>query len=120
MSALSDPKRGLGRRVQTADPCTTLAGDVKTLPPQLPPDLAHAIDLEILGEHTPDLHLGRHIPLCPGGQLRRIGPLGCMLMVRGRGDRQDLADRLDPIRLAVIVDERDHGLNRRSSSAWAK
>ena len=26
----------------------------------------------------------------------------------------------DPKRLAVIVDERDHGLNRRSSSAWAK
>lgn len=24
------------------------------------------------------------------------------------------------MRLAVIVDERDHGLNRRSSSAWAK
>jgi hypothetical protein len=41
-------------------------------------------------------------------------------MVGGRRDRQDLADRLDPIRLAMIVDERDHGLNRRSSSAWAK
>lgn len=27
---------------------------------------------------------------------------------------------LDTVRLAVIVDERDHGLNRRSSSAWAK
>ena len=36
------------------------------------------------------------------------------------GDRQHLADRLDPIRPAVIVDERDHGLCRRSSSAWAK
>src|ERR1700757_4162958 len=43
-----------------------------------------------------------------------------MLMVGGRGNRRDLADRLDPMRLAVIVDERDHGLNRRSSSAWAK
>src|ERR1700758_5634763 len=81
------------------------AGDVKTLPPQLPPDLAHAVDLEILGEHTPDLRLESHIPLCPGRQLRRIGPLGGMLMVGGRGDRQDLADRLDPIRHAMIVDE---------------
>src|SRR5438067_13235732 len=27
---------------------------------------------------------------------------------------------LDPIRPALIVDERDHGLCRRSSSAWAK
>jgi transposase-like protein len=30
------------------------------------------------------------------------------------------ADRLDPVHLAVIVDERDHGLDRRSSSAWVK
>src|SRR5712671_7005967 len=36
------------------------------------------------------------------------------------GDRQHLADRLDPVRPALIVDERDHGLCRRSSSAWAK
>src|ERR1700723_1256072 len=37
-----------------------------------------------------------------------------------QGDRQHPADRLDPMRLAVIVDEGNHGLNRRSSSAWAK
>src|SRR5690606_29163545 len=37
-----------------------------------------------------------------------------------RGDRQHLADRLDPVDVAVFVDERRHGLNRRSSSAWAK
>src|SRR6478609_407599 len=43
-----------------------------------------------------------------------------MVVVGRRGDRQHLANRLDPMRLAVIVDERDHGLNRRSSSAWAK
>ena len=35
-------------------------------------------------------------------------------------DRQHPADRLDPIRPAVIVDEGDHGLCRRSSSARAK
>ena len=40
---------------------------------------------------------------------------GDMVVVGRRGDRQHLADRLDPVRLAVIVDERDHGLNRRSS-----
>ena len=45
---------------------------------------------------------------------------GHMVVVGRRGDLQHLADRLDPVRLAVIVDERDHGLNRRSSSAWAK
>ena len=43
-----------------------------------------------------------------------------MRMIGRWGDRQHPADRLDPIRPAVIVDEGDHGLNRRSSSAWAK
>ena len=39
--------------------------------------------------------------------------------VRGRGDRQNLADRLDPIDIAMLVDEGDHRLSGRSSSAWA-
>ena len=43
-----------------------------------------------------------------------------MRVIGRRGDRQHTADRLDPVSPAVIVDERDHGLNRRSSSAWAK
>src|SRR3954467_10920838 len=37
-----------------------------------------------------------------------------------RGDRQHLADRLDPVGPAVTVDEGNHRLNGRSSSAWAK
>ena len=52
--------------------------------------------------------------------LRRIGPLRRVLVVRRRGDRQHLADRLDPVVGAVFVDERDHHFGRRSSSAWAK
>src|ERR1700727_2572819 len=43
-----------------------------------------------------------------------------MGVIGRQSDRQHLADRLDPMRLAVIVDEGNHGLNRRSSSAWAK
>ena len=43
-----------------------------------------------------------------------------MRIVGRRGDRQHLADRLDPIRLPMIVEERDHGFTRRSSSARAK
>src|ERR1700722_19233899 len=42
-----------------------------------------------------------------------------MGVIGRQGDRQHPADRLDPMRLAVIVDEGNHGLNRRSSSAWA-
>jgi hypothetical protein len=41
-------------------------------------------------------------------------------MIRRRGDRQDPADRLDPICRAVIVDERDPVFDRRSNSARAK
>jgi hypothetical protein len=43
-----------------------------------------------------------------------------MQVVRRRGNRQDLADRLDPINFAVIVNEFLHLLDGRSSSAWAK
>src|SRR5436190_13658840 len=43
-----------------------------------------------------------------------------MGMIGRGGDRQHFADRLDPMDLTVIVDERDHRLNGRSSSAWAK
>jgi hypothetical protein len=84
------------------------------------PDLAHAIDPEVLIEHALDLTLEDLVSLGPLGEPGRIAALGGVLMVGGRGDRQDPADRLDPVRLTMIVDEGDHGLNRRSSSAWAK
>ena len=54
------------------------------------------------------------------GQTGRIGTPGRMLVVGGWGNRQHLADRLDPVRPPVIVNEGDHRLNGRSSSAWAK
>jgi hypothetical protein len=41
-------------------------------------------------------------------------------MVCGRGNRQDIADPLDPMIGALIFDERDHRMNGRSSSACAK
>src|SRR5439155_8592947 len=37
-----------------------------------------------------------------------------------RSDRQQRADRLDPVNLAVGIDEGHHHFARRSSSAWAK
>jgi hypothetical protein len=61
-----------------------------------------------------------HVTPRPGGQLARIGAPGRVGVVAGRGDRQHAADRLDPIAGAVIIDESDHGLDRRSSSAIAK
>jgi hypothetical protein len=43
-----------------------------------------------------------------------------MGVIGGRGDRQDLADRLDPMGFPVIVDKGDHHFDRRLSSASAK
>jgi hypothetical protein len=101
-------------------PFDRAARDSKAFAQHLAPDLACAIDLEVLGEDTLDLRFERHVPLRPGRKLLGIGTLSDLIMVGRRGDRQYLADRLDPVRLAVIVDERDHRLNGRSSSAWAK
>jgi hypothetical protein len=47
--------------------------------------------------------------------------LACGLpVITRRGDRQNPADRLDPERVAVVIDDIDQDLSRRSSSAWAK
>ncbi|WP_424375852.1 hypothetical protein [Methylocystis silviterrae] len=47
----------------------------------------------------------------------RVAPPHGMGALRRRGDRQNLADRLDPVRFFVLVDEGDHGFDRRSNSA---
>src|SRR5919202_1439961 len=100
--------------------CDRAAGDLEALALQLPPELAHAIDPEVLVEHTLDLALEHLVSLGPLAALGRIAALGGVLVVSGRGDRQHLADRLDPVGLTMRVDEGDHGLKRRSSSALAK
>ncbi|CAG9266242.1 hypothetical protein BDI4_970025 [Burkholderia diffusa] len=43
-----------------------------------------------------------------------------MASVARRGNPQNLADRLDPEGVAMLIDEGLQDLNRRSSSAWAK
>jgi hypothetical protein len=95
-------------------------GNFPAFASQLPPNLSHAIDLEVLLEHARNLGHQAGIPLRPRRQPRRICPSGGMGVIGRWGDRQHFADRLDPICPAVIVDERDHGLCRRSSSARAK
>ena len=96
------------------------ACDGEPFPPQLPPDLAHAVDGEVLRKDAGDLGLQLQVAPGPCRQLGGIAPLGYVLAIGRRGDRQYLADRLDPVDLPVIVDESDHRLNGRSSSAWAK
>jgi hypothetical protein len=101
-------------------PFDSAAGNLKALAFELPPDLACAVDAEVLIEHPLDLCS----KLCIA-----LGAWRCRLRMRtamhteaiGRwGNRQYTADWLDPIRRPVLVDEGHHVLDRRSSSAWAK
>src|SRR4051794_6255948 len=96
------------------------AGNRKAFSSQLTPDLARAVDAEVLLEHAPHLDLQGLIPLRTGRTLTAVDPLGDMRMVGRQGDRQHLAARLDPIRFQMIVVERYHGFTRLSSSGWAK
>ena len=96
------------------------AGHVVPFPQQLPPDLAHAVDLEVLIENPFDLDAEHDVALDARRCRLRLGAAGDVGVVCRRGDRQHLADRLDPVVVAVRIDEADHGFHRRSSSAWAK
>jgi len=89
-------------------------------PSQLSPHFAHSVDLKVLVEDAPDVPAKDGVAPNPGWRGVGIAPARGLLVIGRRGDRQNLADRLDPVGLAVIVDERDQGLCRRSSSARAK
>jgi hypothetical protein len=93
------------------------AGDVKAFPQHLAPDLADAVDAEVLVEHPKDLRLRFRVAADARRRVLGATPPRSRRMKRRWGDRQDPADRLDPVIIAMTVDEGDHGLNRRSSSA---
>src|SRR4051795_12431569 len=78
------------------------------------------LDLEVLIPDPPDSHARLGIASPARRRLGRIGPSGGMGVIYRWGDRQHLADRLDPVDGAMLVDEGDHFRNGRSSSAWAK
>jgi hypothetical protein len=101
-------------------PRDSAAGNVETLAAQLVPDLAHAVDAPVLLEDSPDLGAQRLIPVRTIRPPGRIGPLRQMIIVGGWGDRQHIADRLDPVRIPMRVNETHHHFDRRSSSAIAK
>src|SRR5690606_22245397 len=101
-------------------PRHTAPGNIKPFPLHLPPDLAHAVDAEVLGKDPHDFRLEYLITLRSDRPAARITTLRNAFVVARWGDRQNPADRLDPICIAVLINERDHRLNGRSSSAWAK
>src|SRR5262249_60738963 len=101
-------------------PLHRAAGHGFAFPLQVFPDLPSAVALVLLVPRTLDLAAQPFIP--PDA---RRPPLGIALprsqfVVQGRGNRQHVADRLDPVRIAVRVDEAHHHFARRSSSAWAE
>jgi hypothetical protein len=93
------------------------ASDRNPFPEKLSPDLPDAVDPEVLLIHALDFAPQGDITLGPYRELTRIGAPSGVGMIRRWGDRQNAADRLDPVNGAVLVNEGDHGLNRRSSSA---
>lgn len=70
---------------QTNDPA---AGDVDAYLLQLPPDLAHAVNAEVLFEDAPNLDLARDIAAGTNRQLAHIRALGDIVprQTRGRSD----------------------------------
>src|SRR5690606_9438335 len=101
-------------------PFDSAAGDFEAFALQLPPDFTRPINAEVLIEHPLDLHSKFRIALrARRYRLRMRTPMHTEAIGRW-GDRQYTADRLDPIRRPVLINESNHVLNRRSSSACAK
>jgi len=96
------------------------ACNVKAFSAHLVPNFANPIDLQVLLKDTFNLGLQVFVTLGAIRQTLRIGPLGQVVIESGWGNRQNPANRLDPMIIAVIFDELDHFLNGRSSSACAK
>src|SRR5258708_14303112 len=101
-------------------PCDRAPRHILALPYKLSPDLADAIDLKVLFEDAPDLPAPRRVSARPRRRLVGICAAREMSVIGRRGDRQHAADRPDPIGVAMIVYEGDHGFNRRSTPPLRK
>lgn len=82
------------------------AGDLDTFTTQLPPGVAHTVEVEALAVDVCDLLTQIRIAFHSIGQTIRITLSGLRLVVRRWGDRQHVADRLDPVIVAMFVDKR--------------
>jgi len=70
-------------------PSDGAARDIEPFPAHLVPDLAYAIDLEIGNEHALDLRAKFAVTPGPIRKPFRLSPLGQMIVISGRGDRQN-------------------------------
>ncbi len=93
------------------------SGNFNVFAIHLVPDLSRTIDPKVIVPDSLDIDLELLILLSPFRQPTRISLTRLLLVIRRRGDRQLLADPLDPIFGPMLVDERDQYFGRRSSSA---
>ena len=84
------------------------------------PDLVGTIDLHIGLPDALDMGSQDDIALSPFAAQCRVALSRGMAAVTRRGNLQNLANRLDPERIPVLIDEVLQDLSLRSSSAWAK
>ncbi|EAA20200.1 hypothetical protein, partial [Plasmodium yoelii yoelii] len=95
-------------------------GDLDTFAVQRAPDLVGAIHLHVGVPDPLNFWHQNRIALGTRGKQAGVALLRRMAPIPGRGNPQDLADRLDPVAIPVPVDEVSQDSSRRSSSAWAK
>ena len=88
----------------------------RSLASQLTPDFHRAIDLHVGLPDTRDLRSKEIVAVGTRTPLSWIAPKRRIPSVTGRGDLQDLADRLDPERIPMRINQLPQDLNRRSSS----
>jgi hypothetical protein len=94
-------------------------GDVEAFTAHLVPDFTCAVDAPVILGDTPDPGPQRPIPARMFRQSDRVGAPGQMITIGGRGRRQNVTDRLGPVRVPTRVDETHHDFERQSNSAIA-
>jgi len=87
---------------------------------QLMQHFTRSVGLEVFFPDATNLKTQHFIALGAGSAQCGIGLPPGMQVIRRRGNRQDLADWLDPVNIAMLINKGFHGLNRRPSSVWAK
>jgi hypothetical protein len=113
----------LENTVNIADHCQLshgAAGHIESFATQLLLDLANVVDLPVCIEGKLDVASKRLISFGTIRQPRRIAPLRHVIAIGGRGNRQHVADRFDPVRAPMIINELDHRFDQRPNSAIAK
>jgi hypothetical protein len=96
-------------------PFDRAACHIKAFALHLPPDFLGPVDGVVLIEHPLDLRPQDGIALDTWRGCLGMVTLCDVVVICRWGNRQNSANRLDPIDISVVVDERNHRLNGRSS-----